>query len=307
MSVAAAAALISVLIIVVLFSQIKTLKNSVNLLQNEVSSLRINVSNVQGSLTGQIRDTIYTVLSEEAELLSTFRWELTDFDLVQNTADIRFEATMKEYSAGSKLQFCAEWIAVDESSGRTASDWSDGPDFAGEITIPLNYLTEVSIRVEDVDGNIKEQAVEDIHSLHPDNFHLEAYNLTAPFAITVKGFGVTSTTAKAEDVYVEIVSMLPEFICPEDAVLTAHVNGNEVFSENVTIASPQNDKGVFRAHLRDIYYDLTLKEGDRFDVVLTVKDNLGRVEEFTDSATVNMGRLKRAPMATATAPAVPIG
>ena len=162
------------------------------------------MSNNQSNLTGTIRNTIYDVLAEEANLLSTFDWEIVDFDLDNQTATLRFNATMKEYAAGSKLQFCAAWTKVDDTEGKTDGDWVEGPNFQSEITLPLNHNTVISIRVEDADGNIKEQVIQTpLYELHPDNFHLYARNLTTPFAITTKGFGITSQTAKAEQAKAE--------------------------------------------------------------------------------------------------------
>jgi len=293
-------------VFIVMFVQLNSLRSTVRLLRSDLSNLQVNVSNSQSNLAGQIRNTIYNILAEEAELLNTFRWELADYDLVNQTATLRLNATMKEYQAGSKLQFCAQWRKVDESEGRSIGDWADGPDFQSEITLPLNYRTEISIRVKDADGNIKEQVIQTpIYELHPDNFSLQAYNLSTPFAITTKSFGLTITTAKAERAYIEIVSVLPDFFWPETAVLTAYVNDAEIMRETLTITPSGREDQVFNASLRDTYYDLALKEGDTLEIVLTVTDNLGRTEQFTDSSTVNDGRLNRKPAEAPTIPIVP--
>ena len=87
----------------------------------------------------EIRNTIYDVLAEEAQLLNTFKWEIVDYDLDKQTATLRLDATMKEYIAGSKLQFCASWTKTDDTEGETEGDWVDGPNFHSEITLPWNY------------------------------------------------------------------------------------------------------------------------------------------------------------------------
>ena len=212
------AAIILTTAFIVMFAQIGSLRSTVRLLRSDLSNLQVDVSNNQSNLTGHIRNTIYDVLTEEANLLSTFEWEIVDFDLDNQTATLRFDATMKEYAAGSKLQFCAAWTKVDDTEGKTDGDWVDGPNFQSEITLPLNYNTVISIRVEDADGNIKEQVIQTpLYELHPDNFHLYARNLTTPFAITTKGFGITSQTAKAEQAYIVIESIFPDFFWPEKA------------------------------------------------------------------------------------------
>ena len=65
------AAMVAVVIIIVLFSQISSLRSSVRMLNNDVARLQVQVNNQQSNLNGQIRDTIYSVLTEEAKLLNT--------------------------------------------------------------------------------------------------------------------------------------------------------------------------------------------------------------------------------------------
>ena len=299
-------AIVVTTVFVVMLSMLLSLRSTVKLLQHDLSNLQVNVSNNQNNLSGQIRNTIYDVLAEEANLLSTFDWEIVDFDLDNQTATLRLNATMKEYAARSKLQFCAAWKKVDDTEGKTDGDWVDGPNFQSEITIPLNYNTVISIRVEDADGNIKEQVIQTpLYELHPDNFHLYARNLTTPFAITTKGFGITSQTAKAEQAYIVIESIFPDFFWPEKAEVTAHVNDVEVMSEVMTITPSEREKQVFNASIKDTYYDLTLENGDTLEIVLMVTDNLGRTEQFTtDSMSVQDGELQRKP---AEAPVTPVG
>ncbi len=298
-------AIVLTTVFIVMFAQLGSLRSTVRLLQSDLSNLQVNVSNNQNNLTSTIRNTIYDVLTEEAELLSTFEWDIVDFDLNAQTATLRLDATMKEYTAGSKLQFCADWQKVDDTEGQTTGEWVDGPNFQSELTLPLNYWTVISIRVEDADGNIKEQVIETpIPDLHPDNFHLYARNLTTPFAITTKGFGITTETAKAEQAYIIIESIFPDFFWPETAELTAYVNDVEVMSEIMAITPSGREEQVFTASIQDTYYDLTLKDGDVLEIVLVVTDNLGRTEQFSDSIAVKDGEVERSPEG---APVTPIG
>jgi len=279
---------------VVLFAQLGSLRDTVKLLRNDLYTLRDIVSLNQQSLSGQIRNTIYEVLAEEEQMLSTFQWEIIALDVEQETATLRLSATMKEYTAGSRLQFCAAWEKVDESRGQSTGDWAEGPNFRSELTLPLNRETEITIRVEDAAGNIREQLLpEPILELHPENVHLSAYNLTLPFAVTVTGFGITSTTAKTERADVEIASAFPDFIQPEKAVMTAFLNGEEILHEVMSIRKSDREEGVFLASLEEVYVDLTMKEGDALDVKLLVTDNLGRTAEFADHAVVEDGWLER--------------
>lgn len=302
---AVSAAIILTTAFIVMFAQLGSLRSTVRLLRSDLSNLQVNVSNTQNSLSGQIRSTIYDVLAEEANPLSTFDWDIVDFDLDDQTATLRLNATMKEYAAGSKMQFCATWQKVDDTEGQTTGDWVDGPNFQSEIMLPLNHKTVISIRVEDADGNIKEYVIPTpIHELHPDNFRLYARNLTTPFAITTKGFGITSQTAKAEQAYIIIESIFPDFFWPEKAEVTAYVNDVAVMSEVMTITPSGREKQVFNASIKDTYYDLTLENGDTLEIVLVVTDNLGRTEQYADSMNVQDGELQRKPAA---APVTPVG
>lgn len=290
------AAIILATAFIVMCAQISSLRSTVRLLHSDLSNLQVNVSSNQNNLPGQIRNTIYDVLAEEAELLSTFEWEIAEFDLNDQMVTLHLDATMKEYAAGSKLQFCADWRKVDDTEGQTTGAWVDGPNFQSEITLPLNYNTVISIRVADLDGNIKEQVIQTpIYELHPDNFHLYARNLTVPFAVTVKSFGITTVTTKAEQAYVIIESIFPDFFWPEKAELTACINDIEVMSEIMTIAPSEREEQVFNASIQDAYYDVTLKDGDVLEIVLEVTDNLGRKERYMDSIIVQDGELQRKP------------
>ena len=299
------AAIILTTAFIVMFAQIGSLRSTVKLLRSDLSNLQVNVSNTQNNLAGQIRNTIYDVLAEEANLLSTFEWDIIDFDLEDQTATLRLRATMKEYTAGSELQFCADWKKVDDTEGQTTGDWENGPSFRSEITLPLNYHTVISIRIKDASGNIKEQVIQTpLHELHPDNFRLYARNLITPFAITTKGFASSTSQPKAEQAYIIIESAFPQFIWPEKAELVAYVNHVEVMREIMTIAPSGREEHVYNASIQNTYFDLTLKNGDTLDIVLVVTDNLGRTEQYADSLNVQDGELQRKPAA---APVVPIG
>ena len=300
-------AIIVTTVFIVMFAQLTSLRSTVRLLQHDLSNLQVDVSNMQGNLSSQIRDTIYDVLAEEANLLSTFQWEIVNFDLDQQTATIRLDATMKEYAAGSKLQFCAAWKKVDQTEGQTIGGWVDGPNFRSEITLPFNYNTVISIRVEDADGNIKEQVLQEpIYGLHPDNFHLYAHNLTTPFAVTFKkSFAEQSLTAQGEQEHVIIESIHPDFIWPEKAEIAAYLNDTEIMREDMIISPSERTPQVFTASIQDTYYDLTLKDGDMLKIELIVTDNFGRTEQFFDSIGVINGELEMSPAAAPVVPTTP--
>jgi hypothetical protein len=153
---------------------------------------------------------------------------------------------------------------------------------------------------------MKEQVVQTpIYELHPDNFHLYAHNLTTPFAITAKSFGLASQTARAEQAYILIESVFPNFFWPEKAEVAAYVNDVEVMREAMSITPSGREEQVFHAALQNTYYDLTLKDGDTLEIVLAVTDNLGRTERYTtDSMSMQHGQLRGKP---APVPVTPVG
>ena len=291
-------------VIIVLFAQMESLRNTVNWLQSDIASLQMNVSNQQNNLSGQIRNTIYDVLAEEAKLLNTFEWELAELHLEEQTAIIRLRATMKTYEAGSDLQFYGNWTMTDETKGQSVGTWVQGPDFSAELTLPLNYITDIGIRVRNENGDIQEQLVDQIHDLHPEHFRLTAYNLTAPFAVSSKFMGGAVSTTRAEEVYVSISSPHSEFIWPEKAVLTASLNGEEIFREELKLQESERERNIFLGSIQDTYFAVSMKNGDVLEVAVTMTDNFGRTEQFQDNIAIRDGRIEHAPIA---APVVPVG
>ena len=298
----AVAAMTVVAIIIVLSFQLHSMGLTVQHLQSQVSSLEVQVSNKLNNLSGQIRNSIYDILEEQSQLLSTIEWQVADVDLEKQEATVRLNATMKEYPAGSKGQFLLDWQKVDETTGKTVSDWVDGPDFSTEVTLPMNYRTAVTVRVMDADGNVQEQKVDTFYDLHPDSFQLQAYNLMTPFAITTTGLGVTGTTVKGEHPMVDIFTIYPQLFWPEKAVITASVNGELVFSEQMILPDAADEHGGYGASIADGYFDMTLVVGDTLEVKLEVTDNFGRTQTFAEGGTVvyvrgSAPRLEHTPMA----------
>ena len=302
--IAACAVILAVVVTVVAVGKVREVRDSINTLWSnvaEIESVVTNVRNQMGDLSSNIRDQVSSALEEQNNPISTFSYELVSVDLEKQTVTVRFDTTLKEYTAGSRLQILVDWVKVDDTAGQTVSGFVSGPDFEAELTFPMNYHAEVSIRVEDEAGNIREQLADYLYSFHPDSFQLMAYNLMKPFLITIKRGGMTTITAEGEQVYIDILSGHPEIYWPEEAEITAWVNGEEVFSRELVITPSEESKDMFCATFTGKYYELTLKENDEFQVMVRVTDNFGRVQEFWEGAVVEDGSLDRNPMA---APAV---
>lgn len=295
------AVLTALLVLGALLFQIHSLRTTVKYLRSEVSSLQVQVSNNLSNLSSQIRNSVYAVLEEQNKLVNRFDCQAEAFDPDRQTVTVRLSVSMKEYLAGSQVQFCTDWVTVEEQTGQTAGEWVDGPDFADTLTLPMNYHTEISIRVRDAEGNIKEQFVDTLYQFHPDNFQLEAQNLTAVLSIAGRYGNTTYTTAKGTNPHVDIYSHYPRLYQPKNAHMTVTVNGETVLDEEMTVGQTANDDGAFPASLENGYLDLTLKEGDQVITTLTATDSLGREQTFTEDGILKKGRLEHAPM---TAPVV---
>ena len=291
------AALAAAFVLGLLLWEIGSLRTTVKYLRSEVSSLQMQVSNNLSNLSSQIRNSVYDILEEQNNLVRQFDWQVEAFDPESQTVTVRLTTSMKEYLAGSQVQFLADWTTVEEKNGLATGDWVDGPDFADTLTLPMNYHTEVSIRVRDAEGNIKEQFVDTLYQFHPENFQLEARNLTAVLAITGRYGNTSYTTAKAEDPHVKIYSTYPGLFQPETARITVEVNGETILAEDMVVGEKHDGDGAFPASIQNGYLDLTLQEGDRVTVRLDMTDDLGRRFSATEGGAIKKGYLEHAPMA----------
>jgi len=266
------------------FSTVSSLQSQISILQSDLNGVSSQVSNISGNLREQVEQ----ALEEGSRLVSTFGWDVVAFDPEKQTVTLRFEATLKEYAAGSTMQIHTYWIKTDRTEGQTDSGWVDGPNFTGEITIPMNFHTEVSVRVKDSSGSIREQSRVDVnYSLHPDSFELEAYNIIRPVRLRLKSYFQDYVTGYADNMaFLEIVSGYPKEVWPERAVITAYVNDALVMETELTLTAGEDER-TFEGRIADREaHAVELSEGNELVVVVTVTDNLGRVKEFTHAGSI---------------------
>ena len=116
---------------------------------------------------------------------------------------------------------------------------------------------------------------------------------------------MVSMTSKGERAGIHIMSTYPEYIRPEKAVLTAWLNDQQIFSQEMTLTFEGEGKynGDWLATIKDDYFDITMKNGDRLTVQLTVTDSLGRTQQFDDAVAVQNGTVERTPTAVPAMPA----
>lgn len=286
--------LVLAVVLGVLFARIGSLQNTVRTLQGNIISVNNNVSNLSGS----IRNTILDVLEEENNPISDFEYEVIGFgyDPEGHSVTLRLDAALKTYTRGvTAVQYLVNW-ETGEERGEQVSDWIYGPDWTGQVTLPLNERTTVTVRIREEGELYREFAIhEPIYHISEANFELEAYNLMRPFDLTIRGRNFVSETARGEWCYIEILSVYPEYLQPTDARLTAWYNGEEFLDEGLTLTENE-EPGLFEAALAGDYVELTMKEGDTLEVRLTVTDSWGRTREFRTAGKVSGGELLKTPV-----------
>ena len=304
-----AAAIVMVTVIAVLVAQLSSLRSTVRLLRNEVSTLQVDVSNRMNNLSGTIRNSIYDILEEQSNPIKSFDYEVDGFDLPDEEVTVRLTTVLKACTAETQIQYVVKWEGEDGESGQEVTFWKNAVndvDFYDSVTIPMNDCTSVSVRIRDGEGLTQEYDIaESIYSLSAESFMLTAYNLRSPIAVTIRGIGFTSTTARSEEVFIDIWSNFPDNIRPVSAVLSVSINEEQVLLEKLGLEESE-ERGLFKATLQDEYFEVTLVEGDSLEIRLEVTDNLGRVQEFRQSGAVEDGELQNMPMSAPLEPVIQV-
>lgn len=280
-------------VLVVLFSRISSLQGTVRQLQNNMINLENRVSENLSGLYSSLRGTILDVLEEENRPISSFDYEVTEFDLAAGSVELQLSAVLKTYTPGeTQVQYLLKWEG-ESGSGTATTEWIAGTEWTGVITIPMNDATEVTVRIRESGGQIREyETGESIYGLGADNFNLWAANLHTPIAVTIRKMGIVSETSRAENACILIYSRWPEKIWPEKAEMTVEVNGEKTMEETLLLTQGAEESG-FEASLADTYFAVELSEGDTLRVALTVTDNLGRTQTFEEECSVVDGRLEQ--------------
>lgn len=275
-----ATAIVVVTVIIVLFARINSLQSTVRMLQSDVGSLESRVSNSLGSLSDSIQETIHAVLEEESNPVSSYDWTFEDFDTKEKTVDIELTATLKSWTPGTQAQFVLDWTQADQTTGQSVTEWVDGPAFQAELTLPMNYRSEVTLLLKDADGTIREQQMDTIYGgMSEEDFYLACYNLMAVFSISSGNMD----TATREDPYIDIYSTHPALLWVEKAYLSAQVGGEEILSQPLNVVKSGDDLGLWKGYSDPKVTEVTLDKEERLIVTLTLTDNLGREYEYQES------------------------
>lgn len=280
------AGLLAGLLLLSLF-RIGSLESDLRQLRSQLSLLEVRVDNSLSGISSQIQSSINAALEENQRFTSSFSWDVAAFDVERQTVTLELHATMKEYPAGGAAQFLASW-----EDGRQEADWCGGPDFTARLTLPMSSALQISLRLRDGEGNIREQTLDTIHDLHPDYFRLHADSLRAVFAFSVNLSWGSTSTALSEEPRVCITSFWPEQLWPTAADIALTVGGKQVYSGAMTLSGQADEHGDFFATLPEKYVQQLLAEGQAVEITLTVTDNLGRTDVFSQCGTVREGELE---------------
>ncbi len=245
--------------------QIREIKRSINTLWSNVVDIESVVTNVRNQMGG-LSDELRGVLEEQSSLISTFDYEVVEFDVEKQTVDFKISTTLKEYTEGSKVQFLLDWKKVDhQTKGELVCDPVEGPKFVTTVTIPMNYQLNIGIRVLQADGTILEQQAETVNSgMHPGEF-----------AVQFRSAG-SSSLAETGFYYYELdmYSRWPEEIFPVEATTVIELDGEEVYCQKETI--------VANGETYRIEGEASLEDYSRkvMRVFCYVTDSFGRVVQF---------------------------
>lgn len=296
-AIAAIALVAAIAIAAVSIGRVREVRQDINDLWDnvaQVESIVTNVRNQIGGLSQNIREQVGEALEMQSRFVNDFSHELTAVNMENQTVTLRFDATLREYTAGSTLQILINWTKPDETRGQTVSEFVPGPDFTAEITIPMCNTAQVVVRAKDDSGVIREQTMDETLYYHPDSFQLEALNLLSPFQVTVSHWGSTSVSVDGASPCIDILSQYPQSYWPEQAELTAWINGDEVYCAKLSITPSERNDEQFLAAPAEGYVSITMKNGDQLQVMLRVTDNYGKILEFTTGASVEGGKFQRA-------------
>lgn len=307
--IAACAVILAIVMVVVGIGKVREVKDSINTLWSNVEDIEnvvTNMRNQMGDLSTNIRDQVSAALEEQDNMISTFEYEVYGFDLKEETVDLRLNATLKEYTAGSRLQFVLNWQKTDETKGQTVTEPVSGPEFTAEVTIPMNFHLDISIREVLPDGSHREQKVNTVYSgMHPDNFSFHVGEIFDPLCLSIYHWSGQKTNVK-EFGHLTIYTGINEENSSEDLLwpVSAHVTyvlinpkeDTEKTEESYQLVLDKNQKMSSWQASRENYLPWTVFPGARFDATLTIVDNLGRTFTFRDSAFVDAkGEWSRTP------------
>lgn len=286
---------------IVVFVQIGGMKNTIRNLEDQLSFLELSLVNVRSEisgLAGDIREEISGALEESDEIISSFDHEVTGFDPEGGTVDLRLGATLKNYTAGSMAQFVLSWETVDGAKGQTVSEPVAGPDFGAVVTLPMNYRTDVSVRVILPDGSMREQVVGPIHSgMHPDDFVLETTHIFGTLLLEREGSawggGVALTTARGEYIELAIRGNSNGMVWPVAASVKYEITAGPVgdkSEETFDLVITEEKEGVWRLERPSDQGEYwTVARGVAIRGTLTVTDNYGREFVFCQEGYINPG------------------
>ena len=262
--IAAVAVIIAVVVAVVAIRQVRDFKRNFNNLRTDLTNMEQIVTNVRNQVGG-LSDELRGVIEEQSSLISSFDYEVVSFDVEQETVDLELTATLKTYTAGSKVQFVLSWLETDDTAGELTTDPVEGPKFRTVVTIPMNFHLDVGVQILQPDGTIQEQPTDVIYSgMHPGEFQVQFRTAGC----------MTQAQSGMYKYDLEVYSQWPELIFPVSATTVIELDGEEVYWQEETIVV---NGGTYTLAGEASLEDFSGKELRAF---CYITDNYGRVFQF---------------------------
>ena len=136
-----------------LSEQLRSLKNSQNYLQSQITSVESSVYNQTNVLTGQIEE----ILNAQNSVLADFGYNILGYDYAADTVDIEVYIVPKTYTEGMTTEFAA---VSDDETFTVAGAESDGHRFKGTVKCKLSDCITLTVAI--TSGDIVETQLIDV-------------------------------------------------------------------------------------------------------------------------------------------------
>lgn len=248
-----------------LAEQLRSLKNSQNFLQSQITSVESSVYNQTNVLTGQIEE----ILNAQNSVLADFGYAILGYDYAADTVDIEVYMIPKTYTEGMTAEFAA--ISNDETFTAPGAEGT-GHRFKATITCKLSNCITLTVAITN-DDIVETQLIDII-------YHAKEQTIPTVYFSSSSTWGTTIHTN--EQFYHE-----EHIFISEDKYSEAYFKG--IYITDVMVYLIINDKVTdkFVCTTSDTSRELAdwsvsfpfnydINEGDTIHYVAVATDNYGR-------------------------------
>ncbi len=289
-----AAGCLLLVLVIVLFVQLGIMRDNMNGLQRQLNQVQSDISSTGNQISNiyyRIGEEIRQQLEAQANVVDTFEYEVTGFDLEQKTVELSLSAALRSYDKGTVVQF-----VLDSEAGQVVSGEAVWPEFAAAVTVPMHHHVEVRARITGEDGTVREQQLETLYSLTEDSFVLYAESISAPVWINVRiptVFGDGSSAMGSSVGCIMLYSDHTELLWPEEARWELTFNGEVLDSRTPEfVYDSQEMAWRYDTETQECMY---LYQEGKLTFTLTVTDNFGRVQVMEETWYVSRDGINRMP------------